>query len=99
MASIWDYVPGLDIGLPLPPGLKDRWIDQDGSVRVYESLSRVDMTLCKRRKLNPKYENVYLEKDGSIHADIAWIVAAQRIWRHHAYRPGGLMYNKIKSRY
>jgi hypothetical protein len=98
--DIWNNFPGLEFGLPLPFGLKHEWIDQDGMPRTYETLVADDQTLCKRRRLNPKYENAYLEKDGTIKSDLDSVVAVQRIWLDKAYTPNsGVMYNKIKSRF
>lgn len=98
--DIWNHVHAIEFGLVLPPGLKREWIDQDGMPRTYETLVREDPTLCKRRKLNPKYENAYLEKDGTIKSDLDSVVAVQRIWLDRAYTPNsGVMYNKIKSRF
>lgn len=98
--DIWNNFPGLKLGLPLPSGLKREWVDQDGMPRTYETLVADDPTLCKRRKLNPKYENAYLEKDGTIKTDLDSVVAVQRIWLDRAYTPNrGVMYNKIKSRF
>lgn len=98
--DIWNNFPGLKLGLPLPFGLKREWIDQDGMPRTYETLVADDPTLCKRRKINPKYENAYLEKDGTIKTDLDSVVAVQRIWLDRAYTPNsGVMYNKIKSRF
>ena len=78
--SIWDDVPGLDYDIPLPANLKREWIDQDGMPHAYETLDADDPTMCKRRKLNPKYENAYLKPDGSVVTDHASIVAVQRAW-------------------
>ena len=98
--SIWDDVPGLDYDIPLPANLKREWIDQDGMPHAYETLDADDPTMCKRRKLNPKYENAYLKPDGSVVTDHASIVAVQRAWLDRAYTPDtGVMYNRIKSRF
>ena len=48
----------------------------------------------KRRKLNPPYQNVYLNPDGSVDREEDKIIAAQRIFRDYYYQPGGKGYQK-----
>jgi hypothetical protein len=45
--------------------------------------------ILKYRKLNPTGENLYLHPDGTITSDEAKIIAAQRIFKHNWYKPGG----------
>lgn len=93
--SVWDDVPGLDYS----PIFKNEWIDQDGIRHEYATLDAEDMTLCKRRRLNPKFENAFLKEDGTVKTDVDAIIPIQRMWLHNAYKPGGVMYTKIKSRF
>jgi hypothetical protein len=45
--------------------------------------------VVKKRKVNPIGENVFLRPDGSIEREEDKIIAAQRIFKHEYYRPGG----------
>lgn len=74
------------------------WIDKDLTVKYYGGrYPVVDTTFLKKRKLNPVGEHVFLNRDGSIKRDEDKIIAVQRLWLHHAYKPGGCMYTLKKS--
>lgn len=78
---------------------RSTWIDKDNTIKYYEGgrFPVCDPTLLKKRRTNPLGEDVYLYIDGSISRDEDKIVAAQRIWLHHAYKPGGKMYQLKKE--
>lgn len=60
----------------------------------YTGLQPVDLRPKKKRRLNPIGENVYLLPDETLKFDEDLIVTCQRMWLHHAYKPGGLMFKK-----
>ena len=64
----------------------DSWFDDD-FIRPLE----------KRRRINKTGENVYLLSDGTVQREEDTITAVQRLWKHLAYRPDGIMYNKLKE--
>ena len=43
----------------------------------------------KRQKINPIGENFYLHPNGTVTSDEDKIIAAQRIFKHNWYKPGG----------
>jgi hypothetical protein len=45
--------------------------------------------VLKKRRLNGTGENIFLRPDGSIEREETKIIAAQRIWKHEYYKPGG----------
>jgi len=53
----------------------------------------------KKRRLNPVGENVYLHSDGTVERDEDKIIAAQRIFKHELYKPGGKYYEKYIKKY
>jgi hypothetical protein len=57
----------------------------------------IDGTILKKRRLNPIGQHVYLNPDGSVERDEDKIIAAQRIFLHHAYKPNGRMYQVKKK--
>lgn len=67
----------------------------DGPLIVYKGIfnSEKDTHLgkvVKKRRLNPLGEDAYLcPACGRVERDEDKIIAAQRIWRHEYYKPGG----------
>jgi hypothetical protein len=68
-------------------------------MNVYKSDFTSDFPPAKRHKKNPLGEDVYLLPDGSVKRDEDAIIAAQRIWKHEAYKPEGIMYMKGLERF
>lgn len=57
---------------------------------VFVSENDTDLgKVLKSRRLNPIGEDAYLMPDGSVTLDEDKIVAAQRIFKHNYYKPGG----------
>lgn len=75
------------------------WIDTDFTIKHYDGgrYTVYDTTFLKKRKMNRTGENVFLSSDGSISREEDKIIAAQRIWLHNAYKPGGKMYQLKKE--
>jgi len=57
------------------------------------------MHVTKYRKLNPIGENFYLHPDGTVTSDEDKIKAAQRIFRHNWYKPGGPGAKRVLKKY
>jgi len=68
------------------------------AIYVYKSDFTPDFPPAKKQRKNPLGEDVYLLPDGSVKRDEDAIIAAQRIWKHEAYKPGGPMYQKVMDR-
>ena len=68
------------------------WIQADNG--DYVGMQPVDLRPKKKRRVNPIGENVYLLPDETLKFDEDLIVACQRTWLHHAYKPGGRMFKK-----
>ena len=56
----------------------------------YSSETDVELgKIAKKRRANPVGEDVYLKPDGTVERDEVKIIAAQRIFKHEYYKPGG----------
>lgn len=55
--------------------------------------------IIKKRCLNPVGEDIYLNSDGTISRDEDKIIAAQRIFLHNYYKPGGKGAEKALEKY
>ena len=55
----------------------------------------MDERPTKRSRKNPIGQDVFLNADGTLVFDETKIRLVQRLWKMHAYAPGGIMYSKI----
>jgi hypothetical protein len=68
--------------------------------QLYIPIKDVDLgKIAKKPRLNPVGENVYLKPDGTIEKDEDKIIAAQRIFKHELYKPGGKYYKSYIKKY
>jgi hypothetical protein len=65
-------------------------------IAIYKS--DIEPPPAKRQRNNPIGQDVYLLPDGAIKRDEDTIIITQRLWKHEAYKPGGVMYNKAMDR-
>jgi hypothetical protein len=55
--------------------------------------------ITKKRRANPTGQDVYLRPDGTVERDEDKIIAAQRIFKHEYYKPGGPAFQKGLARF